>query len=124
MMNPELKTKWLAALRSGEYQQARAALIKFDDENQPSYCCLGLLEVIAGDCPMPLDKLGDYTDELGYSPAVEDSNFDFSHPEYGSERGLSIEIRDQLAQLNDGVNDVKPLTFAELADHIESRKDI
>lgn len=37
-MNPEVKVKWLAALRSGQYKQAIGALCR---EN--GHCCLGVL---------------------------------------------------------------------------------
>lgn len=43
MMNPELKQKWIAALESGEYKQARKVL--YDGEG---YCCLGVLCRVAG----------------------------------------------------------------------------
>lgn len=42
-MNPELKAKWIAALRSGEYKQGKSALV--DSEN--NYCCLGVLCAVA-----------------------------------------------------------------------------
>jgi hypothetical protein len=37
-MNLEIKTKWLAALRSGEYSQTRANL-----RDSEGFCCLGVL---------------------------------------------------------------------------------
>lgn len=37
-MNPEVKKKWLEALRSGKYRQATEQLRKGD-----AYCCLGVL---------------------------------------------------------------------------------
>ena len=37
-MNPEIKQQWTAALRSGEYKQAVAAL-----RNENAFCCLGVL---------------------------------------------------------------------------------
>lgn len=37
-MNPEVKERWLSALRSGDYSQARGQL-----KNQLGYCCLGVL---------------------------------------------------------------------------------
>jgi hypothetical protein len=37
-MNPEVRAQWCAALRSGDYQQAKRALRRGD-----SYCCLGVL---------------------------------------------------------------------------------
>ena len=38
-MNQEIKTKWLEALRSGEYKQGKG-ILKDDKDN---YCCLGVL---------------------------------------------------------------------------------
>jgi hypothetical protein len=40
MMNPEIKTRWVAALRSGDYAQGSGVLYN-PDQNQ--YCCLGVL---------------------------------------------------------------------------------
>ncbi len=37
-MNPEIKAKWVAALRSGKYKQGESAL-RIDQ----TYCCLGVL---------------------------------------------------------------------------------
>jgi hypothetical protein len=37
-MNPEIKQKWIAALRSGEYKQGKGGL-----RNTEGYCCLGVL---------------------------------------------------------------------------------
>ncbi len=36
---PEVKVRWLAALRSGQYQQGKGRLRSEDNE----YCCLGVL---------------------------------------------------------------------------------
>lgn len=44
LMKPEIKTKWLAALRSGKYKQGKGCLRSGDDK----FCCLGvLLDVVA-----------------------------------------------------------------------------
>jgi hypothetical protein len=37
-MNPDVKQKWIAALRSGDYKQTREQL-----RRRNSYCCLGVL---------------------------------------------------------------------------------
>ena len=37
-MNPQIKQKWVDALRSGEYQQTKGRLRKED-----KFCCLGVL---------------------------------------------------------------------------------
>lgn len=39
MMKPEIKERWLKALRSGEYEQGESALKTNDDK----FCCLGVL---------------------------------------------------------------------------------
>lgn len=41
-MNPEIKAKWVAALRSGEYEQGRGSLLR-----DGKHCCLGVLCEIA-----------------------------------------------------------------------------
>lgn len=43
-MDPELKQKWIAALKSGEYKQGKACL---HNEEQGTYCCLGVLNKVA-----------------------------------------------------------------------------
>ena len=37
-MNPQIKARWVAALRSGDYTQGKGALRRGDE-----YCCLGVL---------------------------------------------------------------------------------
>lgn len=46
-MNPEVKKKWLNALRSGAYEQVTGALCKIKNEEVIGYCCLGVLAEIA-----------------------------------------------------------------------------
>lgn len=41
-MNPKVKEKWVAALRSGKFKQARSAL-RVESEDGVGYCCLGVL---------------------------------------------------------------------------------
>lgn len=52
MMNPEIRDRWEAALRSGEYQQGRGQLGRYPEEDldgrhvdtaRPAFCCLGVL---------------------------------------------------------------------------------
>lgn len=55
------KNKWLKALRSGEYKQAKRALKREIQEDgqgiQYGYCCLGVAAEIAG-CKIPIEKAG------------------------------------------------------------------
>jgi hypothetical protein len=46
MMDPIIKAKWIADLRSGNYKQARSQLRneeRFDVDSPYSFCCLGVL---------------------------------------------------------------------------------
>jgi hypothetical protein len=47
-MDPELKAKWVAALRSGEYLQGKGVLKKVNKDDEIRYCCLGVLCEVAG----------------------------------------------------------------------------
>ena len=42
-MNKIIKAKWIAALTSGDYKQAREALAYTRPSGAKSYCCLGVL---------------------------------------------------------------------------------
>lgn len=42
-MNPEIKEKWLTALRSGDYAQGKGWLCKVEEDGSKAYCCLGVL---------------------------------------------------------------------------------
>lgn len=45
-MNPEIKAKWVAALRSGEYTQG-TCFLKQESDHPHAFCCLGVLCDIA-----------------------------------------------------------------------------
>jgi hypothetical protein len=127
-MNSEVKAKWLEALRSGEYKQARYRLRSLDN----SFCCLGVLcdiytkevegswkydkdqfsdayEMIGGNGDYPVTSelpgcVRDWAEVEGCNPQVhvkkEDNNYKF----------------DTLAELND-----EGKTFNEIADLIEKQ---
>ncbi len=42
-MNKRVKKKWVKALRSGKYKKTTGVLRKLDKNDNPSYCCLGVL---------------------------------------------------------------------------------
>lgn len=128
-MNPEVKAKWLAALRSGDYAQAKGSLKDdlYEDENNPTeatsvgYCCLGVLCELArqeGGVLTSISKsfsgIYNYDGESGLLPfSVQQwSGLNDSSPEYQNEDGEYIWLTD----LNDNGK-----TFAELADIIEEK---
>lgn len=42
-MNPQIKARWIEALRSGHYKQGSGSLRLISDEGSESFCCLGVL---------------------------------------------------------------------------------
>lgn len=114
-LTPELKARWLEALRSGRYQQGRGALLHRGDGDE-EYCCLGVLGYLCGASKGMLegnqvlddvkleDILGSWTpDRKGQFP------FDPTRPE------THISAQRRLAALNDTGK-----SFSEIADYIEA----
>lgn len=136
-MNPEVKSKWVARLRSGEYAQGSGYLNQANGNGGREYCCLGVLCEIAreeGVIPDPKEA-GDILDYGGISPeelSVPQPRFgmQFPPPEVVKWAGLSeydphIEyehdlyeetIEGTLSELND-----EGRTFDEIADLIEKQ---
>lgn len=77
-MKPEIKTKWLEALRSGEYTQADS-LIQ-ETGGQRSFCCLGVLNDISGLGEWHRGQ--DYICPGGEEEAFERFLADGGHPKY------------------------------------------
>lgn len=101
MMIPEIKAKWIAALRSGKYQQTKGVL-----KDHGGFCCLGVLCVIQG---------------VALDAAYNDLETTVLHSRHAA--GLSLSAMENLALLNDGGlfydRPVKPHSFDEIADFIE-----
>lgn len=94
-MDAELKTKWVKALRSGDYEQGKNSLRKND-----KYCCLGVLcEIQGADFGEIKEKYG--TLSLCYSP-----------PQFLG--GIPRNIRSKIVSMNDS-----GASFSEIADYIE-----
>lgn len=100
-LDPELKAKWVSALRSGEYQQCAEYLHK-----DGRYCCLGVLAVVIGHPVSDIDNRGvlDFVDsEL--ANRLED------YPARTNKVALEA--------MNDGTNEVRRHSFQEIAEWIE-----
>ena len=128
-MDAKLKADWIAALRSGDFQQAREVM---RDENEGGYCCLGVLCVVGG------ADFGEYPDEdfedgvqsnvaAVAGRLVSDSSNELTR--YGRKLfGLSEIHEAELISRNDGrrVNDpthpehIRTHSFSEIADYIEA----
>ena len=89
-MNKSIKKKWVAALRSGEYQQGQGLMC-----HEGKYCCLGVLCDIL---PKPAKKGVSYLEQPWHNmpkPSVLESI------------GISSGSADELVRMNDGGNSFK-----------------
>ena len=97
-MDAELKKKWVGALRSGKFRQARENLQVVTNKRH-SYCCLGVLARVAG------EKVDDVREGTG---ALSQS--------FRRRVGLTSRSEDKLIGLNDG----NEQPFSMIADWIEA----
>lgn len=111
-MNQNIKTKWLEALRSGQYQQVKGVLRHSDSANSQGYCCLGVLcDIYSKETATPW--VGDSF--LGHTcvlPLEIIKRCDISINQFG---GLGL-LQDSLSQMNDHGK-----TFNDIADVIEEK---
>lgn len=103
---PELKAKWLEALRSGQHKQAKGELFR-----DKGYCCLGVLSLVQGRLTYVGDRARD-GDANGSAIELDPTN----PVAFVGEHGVidTDSAKRGLASLND-----HGATFAELADVIE-----
>jgi hypothetical protein len=137
-MDPDIKDEWLAALRSGEYQQGKSYLKTGENE----YCCLGVLCVIFGrhqdqiiDFTKNVD--GQWTFVLPEAKSPIKARVTLPHPEVYKWAGLNEDGGQTfVATIEDnglgteapvvspvgllpGLNDTHGYSFSEIADYIE-----
>jgi hypothetical protein len=113
-MNPEVKAKWVAALRSGEYEQGVEALKAGD-----AFCCLGVLcDLYAKQHNVPFDRdlyAGCGDDELPARRVCDWAGLEMEDPQVlieGARQNVSVH--------NDGTG-TAPKTFAQIAEAIEAQ---
>ncbi len=100
-MKAEMKAKWIVALRSGKYQQARKSL-RINNE----FCCLGVL----------LDSCIDGSWE-GENYEVDDITFSGDLGNYGQSMfGLTDIQQQELVHMNDNLR----VSLPEIADWIQT----
>lgn len=108
-MNQQIKEQWVAALRSGEYQQTRTVL-----HDSEGFCCLGVLadlylkevgkkwDVIAEDCfTFPM-----FNEEVLPNEVMDWADLSWDNPEVTVERfspiaGQNVSCNVPLSDLND-----------------------
>lgn len=123
-MNPEIKARWLAALRSGDYKQGTCVLKQRRPHQKTEFCCLGVLcEIAVQDGVIePSEKYRDdhvyeYEGKITLPPqAVADwAGMETGNPTVKGVPGVDDGI--SLA----GLNDSEKFDFAAIADVIEAQ---
>lgn len=115
-MTPELKQKWIAALRSGEHAQTTGTLERIDTDGiTQGYCCLGVLCKISG--LIRSVKRNDYY-HLPTYVEYEGSRISPSDKQL-AKFGIDKEDAKDLVAMNDGTHGIKHHSFNAIAKHIE-----
>ena len=105
--------KWVKALRSGEYTQARGSIVEELANNQYAFCCLGVLAMtLGGEVADPDEYEGEPTMCIKVDEEYVGSTGCMGIGWIG---GLSSDWVDRLIELND--DDLA--TFDNIADYIE-----
>ncbi len=129
-MNLAIKTKWVAALRSGEYEQGTGELMHTSDESDyTEHCCLGVLTSLyakehnlefTGEEAALKQSTGNGAQEYLCLPVIEWAGLTHYNPEVKYQGEML-----PLSCLNDGQDTtdglVKKHNFHEIADLIEAQ---
>jgi len=128
MMDRDLRDRWCAALRSGNYKQGMTYLCQHDGDHK-LYCCLGVLCDIQGVEFTDVVEYDDYDDTEYLEDYLTCRLGEETLSDEGEEFGLTKRQHETCYRMNDGGNDTltclnlgienKPYTFAEIADWIE-----
>jgi len=113
-LKPEVKAQWLAALRSGDYEQGHGIMRTLDNK----FCCLGVLcDVLAPEEWHGTSMLGQYhgNDSLIFpSNIVTATAFDVDTNSAG-DRALALGLYRDLSERNDNGD-----SFDAIAEYIET----
>lgn len=124
-LRPEVKRKWLEALRSGEYKQGRSYLhYQQAGSGEERFCCLGVLCDLAvreGVIPPPVVRDGSqgkrtYVGHASTMPPDEVRNWAYQTMGDPDWRPWSLSGAPKTL---DQLNDILALTFEQIADQIE-----
>lgn len=112
VMTEELKAQWIAALRSGEYNQTRSAL-----KNNEGFCCLGVLcDVIDN------TRWADDNQTNGYNFELGDTRFSFNTAVIPSEAAKPLALNKMLVTIDDNIIDPDQIDL-EVDSHDTTRLD-
>lgn len=118
MMNPEVKKKWLDALRSGKYKQGKDQL-KQEQDGDCAYCCLGVL------CDLFVKEMNISWDNqiLKYDLFMPTEHVrEWAGVSFNSAFTVKTEIDGSMQDVRlDVLNDKHNYTFEQIADLIEKQ---
>jgi hypothetical protein len=109
-MTPEFKQKWIEALRSGKYQQAREVL----KDGQGGMCCLGVAADLIDSSKWSVER--DRGGGFGWGVCRSDQL-----AEIAEAIGIALCDAKNLASRNDGTDEYRRHSFEEIARLIEQR---
>jgi hypothetical protein len=112
-LNKRFKKRWLKALRSGDYKQARNSL-----HNEVGFCCLGVAtDICDPGCwsKRPVQSAS----SVGPKEFLYREHRVMLIPTLLREQGLNLTEAKYLAKMNDGTAGLKAHSFEEIADYIE-----
>jgi hypothetical protein len=122
MMNQEIKAKWVAALRSGEYKQGIEQL----KDCNGNFCCLGLLcdlaekEGIVESSPQETEEYG--SGDFGYRMKGSEDSFEFETLPKAVMDWAGLDSDNPIIGDNNRAtycNDVCRMSFNKIADLVE-----
>ncbi len=108
------RAEWVAALRSGNYQQTTGMLRT--EVEYTAFCCLGVACAIA---ELPTNRYGEWNVDPYHTGGVEVGNYlgeTLLPAEIEKMLNLSGDYQNVLARMNDDYGN----TFADIADYIET----
>jgi hypothetical protein len=141
-MRPEIKERWLAALRSDQYEQGTGRLGMRGTDGQEKFCCLGVLcELARQDGAIKRDELASGNPNVaaytysGYSSDLPTAVIRWAWGGLGRKAGTIAQLRDPMIMLQrdgdgerfgaptrlSGLNDCHRYNFHQIADIIEAQ---
>ena len=94
-MTPELKAEVLKALRGDQYPQGKECLMHIDLGGYASYCCLGVITIIAG------GKRIDPFKETRYNSGIA-VTFGYKDEELANDSFIPMDLADEIGMSYDG----------------------
>lgn len=123
-MNQEIKARWVAALRSGDYQQGFTALCTLGGSGGEAYCCLGVLSDLAVQDGVIIKVRASAMTKMRFGGEGEAGSLNYLVPQVTTWAGLSslnpfVTIDEKTGHLSN-FNDAG-YTFDKIADAIEKQ---